>query len=180
MGGAVEVHREIRLTIDDSLGFDEVPGANLAIAVDESAGLALLVALKFERPFSSGDFAVLGDPLEMAQNYRVAAPVAQIADLVTTYPLLSVATTDTAGIRTMDGEITAILLEGDLQSDAPDAYYVAKSGTVTLYRNDGLYDLEGALSFIEVSALGPSASAPSEPKSIDLDDFFFEFDVGFQ
>lgn len=171
--------RDLTLTISSSFGFDDFgsPGAALAVAVDESSGFALLVALKFQLPYYTGTFQH-GAAEEAASGYRVTAPVAPLVDEAAMYPLVTAALTDTAGVRTMPVTVTAVLLEGDFSLSTPEHIYVAHSGTVTLTREDGPYDiLEGALSFTEVTDLGSGATIAPNAGTIDLAAFYFEWDT---
>jgi hypothetical protein len=171
--------RDVTLTISSTFGFDDFgsPGAALAVAVDESAGLALVVALKFQLPFYMGSFQH-GAAADAASGYRVTAAVAPLVDEAATYPLVTAALTDTAGVRTMPVTVSAVLLEGDVERAPPQHIYVAHAGTVSLTREDGPYDiLEGELSFTEVTALGAGATVAPGGRTIDLAAFYFEWDT---
>ncbi|HEX6273061.1 MAG TPA: hypothetical protein VFZ53_08475 [Polyangiaceae bacterium] len=178
-GTGADGQRDVTLTISSTFGFDDFgsPGAALAVAVDASSGFALVVALKFQLPFYRGAFQH-GPALEAASGYRVAAAVTPLADEVATYPLVTAALTDTAGVRTMPVMVAAVLLEGDLEGATPQRIYVAHAGTVSLTREDGPYDiLEGELSFTEVTNLGAGATVAPSGATIELSAFYFEWDT---
>jgi hypothetical protein len=138
----------------------------------------LVTARKFQLPYYTGSFAPGANAGASAAAYRVAPPVAPLVDDAAAYPIVTTALTDTAGIRTMSANITAILLEGDPQQATPDHIYVARAGSVTLFREDGYYNtLEGKLSFTEVTDLGSGAAVAPSAAKIDLATFYFEWDT---
>jgi hypothetical protein len=172
--------RDLTLTASTTFGFDDFasPGASLGVAVDESSGFVFVTALKFQLPYYTGSFVPSANAIASAAAYRVAPPVAPLVDDAAAYPLVTTAITDTAGVRTMSDDITAILLEGDPRQATPDHIYVARSGSVTLFREDGYYNtLEGKLSFTEVTNLGSGAAVASGAAAIDLGTFYFEWDT---
>jgi len=99
---------------------------------------------------------------------------------VETYPLLKSAVTDVAGIRTMPGEATVLLLWGDLQSSTPDHAYVATSGKLTLHRLDGPKDtLESTeMSFKEVTSVAADGKVKPDTQSMPAKPFYFEWVTG--
>jgi hypothetical protein len=136
----------------------------------------LVVALKYDLPLYTGTFMPAADAGASAAAYRVTAPVSPLADVAASYPLVTAALTDAAGLLTMmTNNVTAVLLEGDLGQVTPQRVYVAHAGMVTITREEEPIDiLEGAFSFTEVTGLGPGAMVAANASTIDLAPFDFE------
>jgi hypothetical protein len=178
-GAGAGSHREVTLTVSATDGFDYFgsrPGCALGVAVDETAELVLVVALKYDLPLYTGTFMPAADAGASAAAYRVSAPVSPLADAAASYPLVTAALTDAAGLLTMmTNSVTAVLLEGDLGQATPQRIYVAHAGMVTITREEKPIDiLEGAFSFTEVTGLGPGAMVAATTSTIDLASFDFE------
>ncbi len=168
----------LKLTISTQGGFDDFssPGAALGYAVDEAQGMILIVALKFNLPLAAKDFSISPDLAATLLAYTVKPDAELLQDDVAAWPLLQAGITDTIGIRTMDSDATVILLEGDLQSEVADRIFVANSGDLALFRNDGPSDtIEGSATLVEVTELGAEGLAMTGGEELALSPFYFEF-----
>jgi hypothetical protein len=165
---------------DVILGTDDLgsPGAALMVAVDEAAGAGLVVALRFDLPFYSGDFVPGCSVGATAADYAWGAGNEALAPAAKAWPWLAAALTDTAGIRGLDtaGGDTAVAAFLLLHDKDATRVFVAAQGLLTLTRLDGKEEIvEGNLAFAEVSEAGPAAAEVAGGDHLRLDDVFFRY-----
>jgi len=173
----------VELNISDTGGFDDFssPGAALGFAVDEEQGHILVAALKFDLPLATKTFVVPGDVEATLEGYDAGTVPESLDGAVAQYPPLASAVTDTAGIRSMSGEVTLLLLQGDVAAGELASAYVADSGEVTLHRLDGPKDtLEGSASFVQVTGFGKGGKPVPGGQRVNIAPFYFEWATGEQ
>ena len=167
----------VTLNISAQGGFDDwdSPGAALGYAVDEEQRLTLVVALKFNLPLASEDFEISPNVEATIAGYKVEPEAPLLVDDVGQFPILQAATTDTIGIRTMASPATVILLEGNPSAESPGRIFVARGGTVSLFRKDDGDVIEGWVEMTEVTALGAEGEIAADGEVLKLSPFYFEF-----
>jgi hypothetical protein len=160
-------------------GFDDFDsaGAALGFSVDAANGMILIAALKFDLPFYRGSFRPSGDAVESAEKYHWGIVPSSLLDEVAQYPLLAAGLTDTAGIRTaLNGDLVAIILQGDLNAAEPANIHVATHGSLQLTREDGPTDLlEGRLYFVKVVKTGDSWERVYDAEPLKFESIHFEW-----
>ncbi|MDP2308313.1 MAG: hypothetical protein Q8P18_20000 [Pseudomonadota bacterium] len=145
-------------TVSESGGFDDWGGAAVAWAVDEAAGRALVIAVRYPTGISQIPMEVTCDDPDALVGSWVAGVPPSAADAASRYPLLAGALTTAAGVRSLSEEVGALLLEGSLASATPDRILVSTGGNLTLLRRDGGDTLQGAVEFgAEADVVGGSA-----------------------
>jgi hypothetical protein len=164
----------LAFTVSDAGGFDDWGGAALAWAVDEAAGRALVVGMRYETGVGQIEREpTCEDPDALVGSWVVGVPESA-QDAAARFPLLAGALTTAAGVRSLSEDVGALLLEGGLDSPTPTRIRVATGGTVTLLRGDGGDALQGALAFsADADRVGGNAEAacddPVRIGALDLD-----------
>ncbi len=179
----ITVGETVDLSFDFSTtgGFDDMEnfGHAFGYAVDETSGYILIVSIRFNDfdTFYTGDFSPYYNPETTAANYSWGAVHPAVSNDIDSIPLLGYGATNTAGIHTMQGSLTAILLKGSLSSGTPDEIYIAASGEVSFTREDGPSDeIEGNLNFYQMSGLGQDATLEDGCTLLKVDYLRFTWD----
>ncbi|MBN2435629.1 MAG: hypothetical protein JXK07_10230 [Spirochaetes bacterium] len=163
-------------------GFDDwgSDGAALGVAIDDSESAALIIAMKFSLPLYEKEFQISSQVEDMIENYQWGNLNSVMTVTATNYPFLTNALTNTAGIRTMNEDIFAILIiKGS--NDDPDKYFVAVNGSINLTREDDERDyIEGDLKFVEITEASNEAKIIKNGDSIKINNINFSFDSSTQ